>query len=333
MLQQLFAGGVAGAVARTAVAPIDRVKMLMQTQFLLNRQNPAAAAAAPLTPAQLAAVVKPAPPLPLRTLGFSLPVPSFVSSTWSLLIPAANQSDKYRNLFQSLRVIVHEEGVMKLWKGNLLNITRVFPYAAIQFGSYDAYKHGFKGKDKLTTVERLQAGALAGMTATTLTHPMDVIRLRLSIHRELHGVGDAFRHVWHEGGIRSLFKGYVPTMLSVSPFIAINFATFDILKQHFTNHSTVNILLLGAAAGLFAQSVCYPLDTVRRRQQMKGRNYNSMLDAFSRISREEGIRGLYRGMVPNAVKVVPNNAIRFVVFEAVKRHMGIGGADGGGGGS
>jgi len=121
-------------------------------------------------------------------------------------------------------------------------------------------------------------------------------------------------------------------MLSVSPFIAINFATFDVLKQRFTNHSTVNVLLLGAASGLFAQSVCYPLDTVRRRQQMKGKHYNSMLDAFRRITREEGVRGLYRGMVPNAAKVVPNNAIRFVVFEAIKRHMGIGGEGGGGGG-
>ena len=294
--------------------------MLMQTQFLLFKQNP------PVLP--LPTPPTPPAPLPLRTLGLAFP-----SSLLPSLSSPAHPSDKYHRVIQSLRVIVAEEGVAKLWKGNLLNITRVFPYSAIQFSSYDAYKRLIRGESegKLNGGERLLAGAMAGMTATTFTHPMDVVRLRLSIHKELNGVGEAFRHVWQEGGMRALFKGFIPTMLSVSPFIAINFASFDMLKQHVAVHSNSNILLLGAASGLFAQSVCYPLDTVRRRQQMKGRHYEGMVDAFRQIVKVEGVRGLYRGMVPNAVKVVPNNAIRFVVFEAAKKHMGLGGQGSGGG--
>ena len=319
VLQHLVAGGVAGSVARTVVAPLDRVKMLMQTQYLLYQlhQRPPSTTS-PL--ASAAASLAPIPPA-VRTLGLAFP-------TSLLPSPAAPlPGEKYHRMLQSMRVIVAEEGVSKLWKGNLLNITRVFPYSAIQFSSYDAYKVALRGdsKAKLSPLERLTAGALAGMTATSLTHPMDVVRLRLSIHRELNGVGEAFRHVWQEGGVRALFKGFIPTMLSVSPFIAINFASFDLLKQRVPVHSNVNILLLGAASGLLAQSVCYPLDTVRRRQQMKGRHYDGVVDAFRQIVKAEGVRGLYRGMVPNAVKVVPNNAIRFVVFEAVKKHMGLGG--------
>jgi hypothetical protein len=81
-----------------------------------------------------------------------------------------------------------------------------------------------------TTAERLTSGALAGMAATTITHPLDVIRLRLNVERELKGAFDATSSILREGGPRALFKGYVPTLLSLSPFIAINFACFDTLK-------------------------------------------------------------------------------------------------------
>ena len=227
----------------------------------------------------------------------------------------------------------------QLWKGNALNVARVIPYSAIQFSSYDAYKHAILNDEprRLSGRERLEAGALAGMTATTVTHPMDVVRLRLSVDKSLKGTREALREVWLEGRMRALFKGYVPTMLSVSPFIALNFASFDLLKQRFpaadsllAHSPTLHTLTLGAAAGLFAQSVCYPLDTIRRRQQIKGKHYNGTVDAIMKIGRGEGVRGFYRGMVPNAVKVVPSNAIRFVVYDAIKRQFNLDGAASGG---
>jgi len=165
------------------------------------------------------------------------------------------------------------------------------------------------------------------MCATSLTHPLDVIRLRLSVHTELKGFHDSLRHVISEGGLRALFKGYVPTMLSVSPFIAINFASFDLLRQmfpHATNHQWMNVLVIGGASGLLAQSVCYPLDTVRRRMQLHGSHYSNMTHAFSTILRKEGWAGFYKGMMPNAVKVVPNNAIRFFAYEWIKKQIGLG---------
>ena len=86
---------------------------------------------------------------------------------------------------------------------------------------------------------------------------------------------------------------------------------------------TINVLGCGAAAGLFAQSICFPLDTIRRRMQMKGINYNGVLHAVSEIASKEGVRGFYRGVVPNAVKIVPNNGIRFLAYEMLKSLMGM----------
>jgi len=283
--KQLACGGIAGAVSRTAVAPIDRVKILLQTQKLLHKDV------------------------------------------------------KYSGILQTWRTILKEEGWTKLWKGNVTNVARVIPYSATQFASYDFFKHWITpvGK-KQSTVERLCAGALAAITATSLTHPLDVIRLRLAVTPELKGFGDGFRQIVSENGLRSLFKGYTPTVISLAPFIAINFATFDTLKTWVypdrRKPATPVILGLGALAGVFAQTCCYPLDTVRRRMQLAGKNYGSTFDAIKTIYAKEGVKGYYHGMIANAIKILPNNALRFAVFELLKDHFGVqrSGEGGGGGG-
>lgn len=280
-LKQFAAGGLAGAIARTCVAPIDRVKILMQTQYV--------------------------------TLGEGAP-------------------PKYTSISQTLKTVLSEEGPTRLWRGNLTNIFRVVPYSATQFTSYDIYKKmildNTSGTENLTIPQRLASGALAGCTATTVTYPLDVARLRLAVQPELKGTRDAIMSVYKEGGFRTFYKGYVPTCLSLGPFISVNFAAFDVLKHRAypdpeTKKNPLVVLCLGAAAGIFAQTCCYPLDTVRRRMQMKGRIYTSTPNAFATIFKQEGPLGFYKGMMPNVVKVVPNNAIRFLAFEFLKTYMGV----------
>lgn len=87
--------------------------------------------------------------------------------------------------------------------------------------------------------------------------------------------------------------------------------------------SAVGNLTLGAISGTFAATACYPLDTIRRRMQMKGKMYHNQLDAFATIWRQEGLRGFYRGWAANTIKVVPQNSIRFVAYEFIKKFLGV----------
>ncbi|GBG24661.1 Mitochondrial carrier protein [Hondaea fermentalgiana] len=275
-MTSLACGGAAGAIARSTVAPLDRVKILMQTSHLQGTEA------------------------------------------------------KYGSVLGTARQIIKDEGVMRLWRGNLTNCVRVVPHTATQFVSYDKYKSLLLNDgEKMTVPVRLMAGALSGMTAATVTHPMDVVRIRLQTQAELRGIGDAIRSVYAENGLRTFYKGYTPAMLSLSPFIAINFASFDTLKTWYYGDVKMNkkelqarnpavILGLGACAGIIAQTACYPLDTVRRRMQLAGKNYSSTINAFATILKDEGPLGYYKGMSANAMKVVPNNAIRFAAFEVLK---------------
>ncbi|KAF5800856.1 putative mitochondrial carrier domain superfamily [Helianthus annuus] len=102
--------------------------------------------------------------------------------------------------------------------------------------------------------------------------------------------------------------------------------------------SVTTKLACGAAAGTVGQTVAYPLDVIRRRMQMVGwkhaasvvtadgksaLEYTGMVDAFRKTVRYEGFGALYKGLVPNSVKVVPSIALAFVSYEVVKDLLGV----------
>uniref|UniRef100_A0A061SE49 Solute carrier family 25 (Mitochondrial phosphate transporter), member 23/24/25/41 n=1 Tax=Tetraselmis sp. GSL018 TaxID=582737 RepID=A0A061SE49_9CHLO len=277
--RMFFAGGLAGAVARTATAPLDRMKLLFQVQ----------------------AVVSP-------------------SST----------AVSYTGIWQAALKILREEGALAFWKGNGTNIIRIFPYSAAQLAANDQYKRVFCTQEgELTVARRLLSGACAGMTATALTHPLDTVRLRLALpNHEYRGTVDAIRTMVRAEGLGSLYKGLAPTLVGIAPYAALNFASYDLLKSIVYSdpgrqQSTPTNLLLGASAGTVAATICYPLDTVRRRMQMKGDTYRGQLDALTTIWRKEGLRGFYNGWAANTLKVLPQNAIRFVTYEFLKKALGV----------
>lgn len=115
------------------------------------------------------------------------------------------------------------------------------------------------------------------------------------------------------------------------PYVGLNFAVYESLKDYLVKNrplglaqdhelSVVTKLGCGAVAGTIGQTVAYPLDVIRRRMQMGGwKNaasvvigdgtkkapveYSGMIDAFRKTVRHEGVGALYKGLVPNSVKV------------------------------
>merc|ERR1719203_2448292 len=285
MITQFCCGGLAGMTARSTVAPIDRIKLIIQTAMVRN-----------------------------------------------------NIESGQRGIIGTARHEIAKGGVLSMWKGNFTNCLRVFPYAALQFSTYERYKSHImdyceEHNRSFGFVERLLSGACAGATAATITYPLDVMRVRQAVYDDIKGPVGAIKNIYGEGGLRCFYKGWTPTLLSLAPFIATNFATFDALKTWYIgpdgnakDASTVAILGLGACAGLFAQSICYPLDTVRRSMQMPNHNYNGVLDCFYKIATNpegKGIRSFYRGLLPNAIKIVPNNGIRFLIYSKLTAYLAI----------
>tara|TARA_B110000261_G_C13097089_1_gene362454 strand:- start:27 stop:887 length:861 start_codon:yes stop_codon:yes gene_type:complete len=263
---KLVYGGVAGCIARTMVAPMDKIKIIMQVE---------------------------------------------------------NNNFGFR---QTILNNLKNEGFLNLWKGNMINSVRIFPYSGLQFLTYDLCKETFNANDtKFSSNKKLLCGATAGIVATTITHPIDVTRHRLMCYNNIKSIRHAALDIYKENYLKGFFKGYGSTIFSLTPFIAINFAVFDMMKENIdpsiVNNTVVYTLGLGSISALLSQTLCYPLDTIRRRMQLKDSNYKNGYQAAKEIIKNESIRNFYKGMIPNVLRIVPSNAIRFTIFDYLKTYF------------
>jgi len=131
-----------------------------------------------------------------------------------------------------------------------------------------------------------------------------------------------------EGGMRALYRGIIPTVAGVAPYVGLNFMTYEFVRKWLTppdqtNPSPWRKLCAGAISGGFAQTCTYPFDVLRRRFQINsmegmGFKYNSMAEAVKMIVAQEGVRGMYRGILPNLLKVAPSMASNWLAFETTR---------------
>ncbi|EWY91224.1 hypothetical protein FOYG_08401 [Fusarium oxysporum NRRL 32931] len=282
------AGGVAGAVSRTVVSPLERLKILMQIQSV-GRD------------------------------AYKLSVGKALSKMW------------------------REEGWRGFMRGNGTNCIRIVPYSAVQFSSYNFYKRNifesYPGAD-LAPITRLICGGIAGITSVFLTYPLDIVRTRLSIQSasfaELGNRPDQLPGMWTtlvqmyktEGGMSALYRGIIPTVAGVAPYVGLNFMVYESVRKYLTpegeqNPNATRKLLAGAISGAVAQTCTYPFDVLRRRFQINtmsgmGYQYKGITDAIRVIVTQEGIKGLYKGIVPNLLKVAPSMASSWLSFEMTR---------------
>ncbi|CAI5458363.1 unnamed protein product [Closterium sp. Yama58-4] len=125
---------------------------------------------------------------------------------------------------------------------------------------------------------------------------------------------------------------------SMVPASAINTLVFDSLKQEIKRRrngkdpSAVRTLVAGAIAGAASTIVTHPFELCRREINMSllpkhatptggHLEYNSLRQAMRGIVMKDGVRGLYRGVLPSLIELVPATAIGFLVYEMGKRVM------------
>ncbi|XP_071343566.1 mitochondrial coenzyme A transporter SLC25A42-like [Trachinotus anak] len=237
-----------------------------------------------------------------------------------------------KEAFRLIYCTYMKDGLLSLWRGNSATMVRVMPYAAIQFCSHEQYKKqlgsyfGYQGK-ALPPFPRFLAGSLAGTTAAMLTYPLDMVRARMAVTaREMYSnIMHVFVRISQEEGVRTLYRGFTPTILGVIPYAGITFFTYETLKKLHTEKTKrsqpypYERLAFGACAGLIGQSASYPLDVVRRRMQtagVTGSSYGTILGTMREIVTQEGvIHGLYKGLSMNWVKGPIAVGISFTTFD------------------
>lgn len=287
-----LSGGIAGAVSRTLVSPFERAKILLQLQG-----------------------------------------------------PGAHQA--YRGMFSTIWKMYVDEGWRGWFRGNTLNCIRIFPYSAVQFAVFEQCKVTLllykPPGSKLTDVDRLIAGSIGGISSVAATYPLDLVRARITVQtaslaklnkgrlQRAPGVWETLSEVYgKEGGVRALYRGIVPTTMGVAPYVAINFALYEHLRDSMEKSernfsSPFWKLGAGAFSSFVGGVLIYPLDLLRKRYQVAsmaggelGFQYKSVSHALICIFRQEGFFGAYKGLTANLYKIVPSMAVSWLCYDTLK---------------
>jgi len=169
-----------------------------------------------------------------------------------------------KSIFDSLSYIYKNEGLRGLYKGNLINIMRVLPTYAIKFPLNDVGKKILlkkNNKSVLSFNEKLQAGLFTGLTQIIITYPINFIRTRISLDNKMISNNNNLikytNYVFKNEGIRSFYKGFTPSLLSYPIYVGLQMSLFSELYEN-----NFNMFLSGSLAGLLAQTITYPGDTI-----------------------------------------------------------------------
>ena len=240
---------------------------------------------------------------------------------------AAAKAAASGGLIPAFIAIGKSEGIKGYWKGNVPQVIRILPYSTAMLNSYEFYKQQFGGDQyretgKLPVSSRLMSGALAACTATLVTYPLDIIRLRLSVDPNMTTMTQVCKAIIKEEGAKAFFKGLPATCLSISPYSALNFCMFDLIKKAIPGEETAQTVATASfIATMLASGTCYPLDTIRRQMQLKSSSYANVFDAGKAILARDGVGGMFRGFVPNVIKNAPNKSVQLTTFDVFKRKI------------
>ena len=177
-------------------------------------------------------------------------------------------------------------------------------------------------------------GGLAAMTASTVTHPADSLKVRMFLHGEgtsgkNPGIGLARNIYRSEGVVKGFYRGVTATWLRQALFSTSRFGMNDMLQKKMGGNkgqlSVTKKLFSSAIAGAAAASVSCPADMVLVRMQADGRlpveqrrGYSNVFSGLRIIVKTEGISQLYRGLRPLVMRGCLVTAGQFTTYDTAK---------------
>jgi len=268
-------GGVSAAVSKTAAAPIERVKLLIQNQDEMIKQGRLTEpykgigdcfsrvirdeGFASLWRGNMANVLR---YFPTQALNFAF-------------------KDQFKRMFGYSK---EKDGYWKWFAGNLAS-------------------GGAAGAASLLFVYSLD------YARTRLAN--DNKAAKKGGERQFNGLVDVYVKTIKSDGIVGLYRGFNISCVGIIVYRGLYFGLYDSLKpvvlQGPMKDSFIGSFFLGWCITIGAGLASYPLDTVRRRMMMtsgEAVKYKSSFHAFSEIVAKEGTKSLFKGAGANILRAV-----------------------------
>lgn len=169
------------------------------------------------------------------------------------------------------------------------------------------------------------------MISQAVVYPLDTLKFRMQCDTVAGGergnrlILHTAQKMWAKNGIVSFYRGLPMGLVGMFPYAAIDLFTFETLKRRLVKRNmkkynlkheedalpnNFTLALMGGFSGAIGASIVYPVNLLRTRLQSQGtashpRTYTGIVDVTRQTIQGEGVRGLFRGLTPNLLKVVP----------------------------
>ncbi|XP_018322379.1 mitochondrial 2-oxodicarboxylate carrier [Agrilus planipennis] len=238
----------------------------------------------------------------------------------------------YSGVFDCFVKMYRHEGLTSFWKGILPPILAETPKRAVKFLTFEQYKKLFMfGSDTPTPLTFSLAGLGAGVTEAILVNPFEVVKVNLQSNRavgkELPSTWFVTKKIVKEKGIgfQGLNKGVTATIARNGVFNMIYFGFYHSVKDILPEYEDpvkefFRKIGIGFVSGTLASCINIPFDVAKSRiqgpQPILGTiKYKSTLRSIIIVYNEEGVRALYKGLLPKVMRLGPGGAIMFVVYD------------------
>lgn len=179
------------------------------------------------------------------------------------------------------------------------------------------------------------SGGLSGIMATLIVQPIDAIKVIQQLPNAPHGPIAASREIYKQGGITAFYKGIPAAIMRQVLYGTARLGLYRTgmnwaMEQTNGHVSFLSKLAIGALAGASSSLLANPLEVVLVRLQTDlskpaatRRNYKGVFDGLIRVSREEGIAGLWSGAVPTVLRAAILNAAMLAAADETKERLAV----------
>jgi solute carrier family 25 phosphate transporter 23/24/25/41 len=186
------------------------------------------------------------------------------------------------------------------------------------------------------------------MISQFAVYPIDTLKFRMQCETVSGGLRgnrlilDTAKKMWRQGGMHAYYRGLPMGIVGIFPYAALDLGTFEYLKRALAVRNAqirgcheadaqpggFATAAIGGFSGAFGASMVYPLNLLRTRLQSQGtvlhpRTYTGIMDVTRQTIKGEGVRGLFKGLTPNLLKVVPAVSITYVVYDKSKKALNL----------
>ncbi|XP_030387714.1 mitochondrial dicarboxylate carrier [Scaptodrosophila lebanonensis] len=240
---------------------------------------------------------------------------------------------KDKTMMQTLQHAVKHHGYFSLYDGLSAQLLRQLSYTSVRFHLYET---GKRYVDEYNFLHKMFIASIAGLVAGAVGIPSEMVNTRMHMDRMLpHEDRRRYKHVFHgfykvcqKEGCGALYNGWSYACVRAALLTIGQNAVYDQAKNYymktfnFKHHSKTVHLLSSITAALACIPIVQPIEVLKTlNMQVKAGYFKSVGEEVKYMMRF-GIRGLFRGIVPGLLRMLPNTVVIFLIYEQLRLTFG-----------